>query len=229
MMQPSERRRDDRDRIVAWLSHPGVEGATLAEYQADQVLYEPDQAADSVYYLLSGQVRIYQSIGGNAERLISILGRGSWLGVAALAERRTYGMRARVFAVSAVWSIPAVRLIDVLSKTPMLASSLVSQLASRLYESYETATRLVFQDCDSRIVQTLLNFSESAAAVPQDDSVVLQITHQELAQAVGAARETVSLALTTLRQQNLVTTGRNRLTFNPRVLRQFADTKKQTA
>ena len=49
--------------------------------------------------------------------------------------------------------------------------------------------------------------------------MVLRITHQQLAQAVGAARETISLALTQLRQRELLRTGRNQLFFNPDVLR----------
>ena len=51
---------------------------------------------------------------------------------------------------------------------------------------------------------------------------MLRITHQQLAQAVGAARETISLALTQLRQQKLLRTGRNQLFFNPEVLEKFS-------
>jgi hypothetical protein len=51
--------------------------------------------------------------------------------------------------------------------------------------------------------------------------VVLNITHSQLAQAVGAARETISLALTQLRHQNLVRTGRNQLFFNPDTLKRL--------
>ena len=75
---------------------------------------------------------------------------------------------------------------------------------------------MMFEDCNQRLVQTLLRFSRTAAATSLDDGgVVLRITHQQLAQAVGTARETVSLGLTQLRQRNLLRTGRNRLSFNP--------------
>ena len=80
---------------------------------------------------------------------------------------------------------------------------------------------LIFQDCNNRLIQTLIRFSHSAAATPAGDEVVLRITHHQLAQAVGVARETVSLALTQLRHRNLLRTGRNQLTFNPEALRQF--------
>jgi len=223
MSQPSTRRRDDPDRIAAWLTNRGVQDAALAEYPAGHVLCEPHEQAVAVYYLQLGQVRIYQSIGDDGERLSAILGRAAWFGVAGLARKPTYGMRARVFAKSLIWTIPANALHDALAKTPDIAVSVVTQLAMRLYESYEAAARLVFRDCDRRLVRTLLDFSNSAAAVMQDNDVMLQITHHELAQAVGAARETVSQALTTLRRKKLVWTGRNRLSFNPEALRTFAN------
>ncbi|MGA2443519.1 MAG: helix-turn-helix domain-containing protein, partial [Tepidisphaeraceae bacterium] len=48
--------------------------------------------------------------------------------------------------------------------------------------------------------------------------VELRITHAQLAEAVGAARETVTLCLIHLRQENLVHTSRSRVTFNPQDL-----------
>ena len=63
-------------------------------------------------------------------------------------------------------------------------------------------------------MKTLLRFSRSAAATQNGEDIILRMTHEQLAQAIGAARETVSLTLTELRQANLLHTGRNRLAFN---------------
>jgi CRP-like cAMP-binding protein len=64
----------------------------------------------------------------------------------------------------------------------------------------------------------LLKFSRSAAAVATRDGVELRMTHEQLAQAVGTARETISLLLHELRNENLIRTGRNRVMFDPRTL-----------
>jgi len=109
----------------------------------------------------------------------------------------------------------------VLSHRPEMALELNRQLAVKLQASRDDAARLVFEDCNARLIRTLLHFSSSAASQPREDGVVLRITHNQLAQAIGVARETVSLALTQLRQQNLLRTGRNQLFFNPDTLRNF--------
>jgi CRP/FNR family transcriptional regulator len=185
-------------------------------------VYEPSTAAESVYYIPSGQVRIYQ-IGpdGESVRLVEILGPDDWFGAAALAHTRTYGTRAVAVTAAVVSEVPAERWHNALSSTPEVAAEVISQLARKLQAAQEDAGRLVFDDCNERLVKTLLRFSHSAAATRRDDSgdVVLRITHQQLAQAVGAARETISLALTHLRQRHLLKTGRNQLFFNPETLR----------
>jgi len=189
------------------------------------VVHEPADAAESVYLIHSGQVRIYQvgpagTDGKESVRLIEILGPDDWFGAAALAHTRTYGTRAVAMTNAVVTEVPADRWDAALAGNPEVAAEVIGQLARKLHAAHEDAARLVFDDCNGRLVKTLLRFSHSAAATRRDDGdVVLRITHQQLAQAVGAARETISLALTQLRQRDLLKTGRNQLFFNPDVLR----------
>lgn len=209
-------------RIAELLSDVAL-GARQLQLAPPHVLFQPDTPARSVYFLQSGQVRIYQMGPQNATRLASILGPGTWFGVAALAGESAHGSRAEVVSNSIIWSMEQERLWPWMLGQREVLEDLIRQLARRLRAVHDTAARLVFNDCNQRLVSTLLQFSESAAATPDEQGVVLHITHQELAQAVGAARETISLALTQLRQQNLLKTGRNRLMFNPQVLKKFAD------
>ena len=208
-------------RFERLFSFAAQDGRQL-ELAAGSVVHEPSDAAESVYFVHSGQVRIYQ-IGpdGQSVRLIEILGADDWFGAAALAHTRTYGTRAVAMTDAVVSEVPADRWHAALAGTPEVAAEVIGQLARKLQAAHEDAARLVFDDCNDRLVKTLLRFSHSAAATRREDGdVVLRITHQQLAQAVGAARETISLALTHLRQRELLKTGRNQLFFNPEVLRQ---------
>lgn len=188
---------------------------------AGTVLFEPNTPAQHVWYVEQGQVRLYQK-GPTESRLLQIVGPGEWFGASALANSPVYGKRASSVGTSLLRRIAANRFLQHLCERPGPAAiGLVRQLAARILEAREDAARLAFDDCHSRLIKALVRFSGSAAATMRGDEVVLRITHHELAQAVGAARETISLALTELRQQNLLQTGRNQLTYNPTLLTQW--------
>lgn len=203
------------------LARPSLE-ARQVEATTGTVVFEPATPARHVYFVQSGQVRVYQPGPDGSARLVEILGPGDWFGVAALAGVPEYGTRAVAVSSVVLAEVQADKWLHVLSREPELAADWVGRLAGKLVAARDDAACLVFDDCNQRLVKTLLQFSRSAAATAHPEGVVLRITHQQLAQAVGAARETISLALTQLRQQNLLRTGRNQLFFNPQVLEKFA-------
>jgi CRP/FNR family transcriptional regulator len=193
-------------------------------------VYEPTDPARNLYFIQSGQVRIFQVGPDDSARLLEILGSSDWFGAPALARSASYGTRAVTASKAAVSEIPVSRVMEALPQRPEASAELIAALAGKLQAAYDDAANLVFSDTEGRLLKTLLQFSRSAAASPQEGGgVVLRITHQQLAQAVGAARETVSLTLTQLRQKNLLRTGRNRLSFTPEVLEQFSRERQAKA
>lgn len=223
---------------------PAAAGATAGELLADANLaarrfdvaagssvYEPATPARHLYLIHAGQVRVLLLTPGAKERsvrLLEILGPGDWFGAPALAGGSAYDTRALAVTAATLSEIAADRLFAALPQHPAVATTLIRSLGGKLQKAYAEAADLVFDDTNQRLIKTLLQFSRSVAASPQpagegepSQGVELRITHQQLAQAIGAARETVSLALTSLRQKNLLRTGRNRLSFNPDALEGF--------
>ena len=187
------------------------------------IITEAGAVAEHVYYIHHGQVRLYQ-IGPDSEaRLVEILGPGQWFGCSAFSDRGTHVAQAVAATQTQLSKASAQRLLTVAARNPQSAVEIIRHLAGSVQSAREESGRLVFQDCNQRLVSAMIRFSESAAATVQGDHVVLHLTHEQLAQAVGAARETISLALTEMRHRNLVRTGRNRLIFNRDALRAFAN------
>src|SRR5687768_14045372 len=202
-------------------AHPSLDGREL-ELVSGQALYRPGDPAEHLYYIHTGQVRLYLRGPDGSGRLLEILGPGQWFGCASLAEGGTCDAQAVAVNRSVVTQVRADRMIALLRQQPEMSVDIIRYLAGGLKAAREDSARLVFDDCNQRLIKTLVRFSGSAAATKQEDGVVLHITHEQLAQAIGVARETVSLALTEMRHQNLVRTGRNQLRFNPEALRQFS-------
>jgi CRP/FNR family transcriptional regulator, cyclic AMP receptor protein len=198
-------------------------------FGAGERVYEPHDSANCVYYIRSGEVRTFQVGDDGDGRLLEILGPGEWFNPAAFSSGQVCGHRAVSVGQTVLVRVSADKLLGVLASNGQAAGVLLRQFADRLQKAREDAAHLVFDDCNTRLIRTLLQLSQTVAATPRADGVELRITHLQLAQAVGAARETVSLALTDLRKQNLLRTGRNKLFFDPRALRDLQDEKPRTA
>ena len=201
--------------------HPDVGAEGIEAPRGSTIVAQGDEA-HHVYFIHHGQVRLFQGGPDGEERLMEILGPGQWFGCAALSDRGTYTAQAVAATQTQLSKVSAQRLLAHAGRNPQAAVEIIRQLATSVQSARDEAARLVFQDCNQRLVSAMIRFSESAAATMQGDQVVLHLTHEQLAQAVGAARETISLALTEMRHLNLVRTGRNRLIFNRDALREFA-------
>ncbi len=212
--------------LLVLLSDP-AQGGRAEVFPAGAIVHEQDTVADTLYVVQRGQVRVHRMGPESQTLLLDIHGPGAWFGAASLTASATHHSRATAVVPSTVLKVSTAAVSRALLQQPALALEMVRQLASREQAARDDHARLVFDDCNARLITTLIRFSTTAAAQPFEggegnQGIVLRITHQQLAQAVGVARETVSLALTQLRRQNLLRTGRNQLFFDPEALRQFA-------
>ena len=208
-----------RSALAGLLSNPSV-GAEGIEASRGTILYTQGTAAEHVYFIHHGQIRLYQVGPDKQERLVEILGPGNWFGAAAFSNQN-HASQAIAATQAQLSKVPASRLLESIVSAPEAGAELIRELAGMLQSAREESARLVFQDCNQRLISAMIRFSESSAATQQGDNTVLHLTHEQLAQAVGAARETISLALTEMRHRNIVRTGRNRLIFNRDTLRQL--------
>jgi CRP-like cAMP-binding protein len=83
-----------------------------------------------------------------------------------------------------------------LREHPEVAPALLQALAQRLRRTNEALGDLVFSDVPGRVAKTLLSLADRFGHVEGDGlRVTHDLTQEELAQLVGASRETVNKAL----------------------------------
>ncbi len=214
--------------LAQFFTMPSLNAQSM-NFASNEKIYEPQDAASYIYYIRSGEVRTFQVGDQGDGRLLEILGPGDWFNPAAFSMNQVCGHRAVAASHTSVIRVSAEKVLAELTRNPIAAGILFRQFAERLQSAREDAASLVFCDCNQRLIRTLLQLSQTVAATKRPDGVELHITHMQLAQAVGAARETVSLALTDLRKQNLLRTGRNKLYYDPQVLRDLQQAGKTSA
>jgi CRP/FNR family transcriptional regulator len=92
-----------------------------------------------------------------------------------------------------------------LTGRPGVAEALLKALAQRLRRTNETLADLVFSDVPGRVAKALVELSEKFG-VKRNDGILVEhdLTQEELAQLVGASRETVNKALAEFTQREWI-------------------------
>ena len=87
-------------------------------------------------------------------------------------------------------------LLKWLEGRPIVAHGLLAQLAGRLRKANDVVADLVFSDVPGRVAKALLDLADRFGRTADDGvHVHHDLTQEELAQLVGASRETVNKAL----------------------------------
>jgi CRP-like cAMP-binding protein len=93
--------------------------------------------------------------------------------------------------------------------SPSVAWSLLTELSRRLRRADEKIGGLVLLDVPGRIARLLLDLSQESGT----DKIEKALTHQTIAQMIGASRETVSRAMKDFQDAGWITVERRRITL----------------
>jgi CRP/FNR family cyclic AMP-dependent transcriptional regulator len=193
-------------------------GAQIHGLCDGQIIFQSSDRADNIFMVEAGEVRLLDTQSAGHPRLLEILGPGDLFGLSALGMLETYGKQAASCGDTTICAIPVVELRKSLLTHGELAVQFVELLALQVLELRVKGGAFRFGDTLIRLVQKLISFANSPAAHRTAAGVELHITQEQLAQAIGVARETVSHCLMGLRKRNLVETRRNRLIYDPQRL-----------
>ena len=163
--------------------------------RGDVVFHEGDPG-ECLFVVLSGKVKITRTAADARENLLAILGPGDLLG-----ELSLFDALDRTATATALTDVELSRLAepdfhDYLAARPMVARELLRVLARRLRDTNAAMADLIFTDVPGRVAKALLTLADRFGADTADGCRVNHdLTQEELAQLVGASRETVNKAL----------------------------------
>jgi CRP/FNR family cyclic AMP-dependent transcriptional regulator len=190
--------------------------AVKTNYADGETIFAAGKPATNFYIIESGEVHVFASMDARKhDQLLDIFGPRQCFGFTALGRLPNYGKTTKSVGPSVLYVIDANHLRQVIAARSDLTLQLVETMARQLYLSWAAQRDFVCSDCRHRLIKALLRFRNSPVAEPGADGVRLHMTHAQLAEAIGVARETVSTCLIQLRHENLVQTGRNCIIFNP--------------
>ena len=172
--------------------------ASMTEVRArkGQVIFVEGEPGDRLYVIVEGKVTLGHGAGDGRETLLAVLGPGEMFGELSLFDpgRRTATATALTDAV--VLGLGRDSLRPWLTGRPEVAEKLLQALAQRLRRTEDAMADLVFSDVPGRVAKALLELADKFGVVRDSEMYVEHdMTQEELAQLVGASRETVNKAL----------------------------------
>lgn len=164
-------------------------------YRGDQVFHEGD-VGDSVYVIVEGKVKLGRTSTDGRESLLSVLGPGEMFGELSVFDPGPRLTSAIAVDDSHLVSLGHQALKSFLTEHPEVAMQMLTGLAHRLRRTNEGMSDLVFTDVPGRVAKALLDLSIRFGE-PNEAGIQVRhgLTQEELAQLVGASRETVNKAL----------------------------------
>ncbi len=200
---------------------PGV--STLASLERCAIIYAQSQPADTVYLVEKGLVKLTRSNGSGGRIILSICGPGQLIGEEALGGDGSYYAEAMAITPASLLRIPRQALLDALSGDGEIGRELVSYLLTRKRELAEKVELLCLHDVEYRILHYLAQLSTLLTPVANGSGFQIPITQLELADLIGATRETTSTTLNQLERRGLLKLSRRLLTVpSPENLRSAA-------
>ena len=105
-------------------------GRTWDEYQSDEPIFSQGEAANAVFYIQSGRVKLAVTRDG-LEAVISILSEGSFLGECCLADQTVRTATASVLLHSTVVRVEKQAMMELLRSDPEFAEQFLAYTLSR--------------------------------------------------------------------------------------------------
>jgi CRP/FNR family transcriptional regulator len=141
-------------------------------------------------------------------------------------DEQPYYAEAEVLTPATVSRIPREALSRAVASTPELASGLIDYLLDRRLALAEKVELLCLHDVEYRILHYLAELSSLMKPVENGEGYQVPITQLELADLIGATRETTSTTLNQLERRGLLKLSRRMLTIpSPDTLRSAAVAK----
>lgn len=181
-------------------------------YRKDEIVFQPGDVEDCLYYISSGVVKLAYLDESGRKLTLTILGQGEIFGEMVLIGKRERDLMAQVLQEAVIFEIEKGRFSRMLSERPELALEVMELFGRRTREIESKLEDLVFKDIPTRLSRQLLKLiEEHGVDTGEGIQIDFKITHKELADLIGSARENTTSALGQLAKEGILDKKRYRI------------------
>jgi CRP/FNR family cyclic AMP-dependent transcriptional regulator len=180
-----------------------AKGRKVFAYRKGEILFGQGDAADAVFYVKSGKVKVTVVSAHGKEAVIGILGVDEFLGEGCLIGQPKRLSTATAMTECVTMRVDKAEVIRVLHDEPAFSQMSVSHILTRSARIEEDLVDQLFNSTEKRLARLLLllaNFGKEGRPEP----IVAKITQETLADMIGTTRARVSHFMNKFRQLGFI-------------------------
>lgn len=178
-------------------------GRRKSAYAKNQIIFSQGDAADSIFYIRTGQVKIVAHSDRGKEAVVAILGPGDFCGEGCLAGQPLRMATAAAMTECLITRVDKVVMIRLLHDEPEFFGKFVSHLLARNIRVEADLVDQLFNSSEKRLARLLLilaNYGKDSRPEP----LVAKITQETLAEMIGTTRSRVSFFMNRFRKLGFI-------------------------
>jgi len=173
-------------------------------YRKNQILFIEGGAAQHVFALHSGLIKVVKSLENGKQRITRVVYPGELLGIEALSEK-TYPVTAVTLRDCSICLASRDGFIAFLSRDAGLSLGMIRSLVEELSRLRTQVTDMSFKDARMKIATLILSLIRAETATPTPPYTLhLPFSRQEISELLELSPESVSRAFTALKDEGLL-------------------------
>jgi CRP/FNR family transcriptional regulator, cyclic AMP receptor protein len=178
-------------------------GRTKLEYRSEGVIFSQGDAADSIFYILRGKIKIVVTSKQGREAVVALLGEGDFFGEGCLIAQPLRLATAASMTDATVMRVEKAEMLRLLHAEPDFAEVFTAHLLTRNSRVEADLADHLFNSSKKRLARTLLllaNFGKEGKPEP----IIAKIRQETLAEMIGTTRPRVSFFMNKFRKLGFI-------------------------
>ena len=186
----------------AFLTTMGA-GRTITTYKAKSYIFQQGTACDAVFYIQQGQVELSVVSQQGKERVVGMLGAGSFLGEGCLAGHPRYLASARASTEATVARVETPTLAQAMKDHPELSERFMAFLLLRNSQVEADLVDQLFNSSEKRLARLLVMLAQVGQEA-ELRTIAMPISQEVMAARVGTTRSRINYFMNKFRKLGLI-------------------------
>jgi CRP/FNR family transcriptional regulator, cyclic AMP receptor protein len=182
------------------------------QLERGEVIYHPGSPSNAVYLVREGRIKLSFLDESGKTLTLAILDSDEMFGEMCLVGEKFRRYLAMAIEDSSVRRIGRKAFVDAVNADPAYLQLMLEHFAGRVRVFEEALEDFAFRDIQARLSRQLLKLSDEYGVQTKDGILIgFQLTHKDLADMIGSARENTTLALNRFEREGILDKSRYRI------------------